>query len=545
MLKTIRVALLAVFAAAPLAAADLALVIGNEDYDSVPDIRRGDEVVDAGEALRDAGVEVIEVRNGTLEEMLNAVKRFAQSAPKADQLLVVLSGRFLSTAADAYLLPVETAMPSLATLPAQSLPVSVALAVLAEAPGRSVLVLATEPGDGDGGEAYVRPGHGSTSAPQGVTLVTAEPRPARDLIEDVLAIPGVALARGIAGIDGAEVSGFVPADYAFLPAARPQVPAGDGEAAAWDAALERDTVAAYEDYLAAYPAGRNAREARRRADALRADPLAQAEAAEADLSLGREARRQVQRDLALLGYDTRGIDGIFGPGTRGAVRDWQQDEGLEATGYLDAGQIDQLARAAVARAEVLEREAAQRRAERTAADRAFWAETGAAETETGYRRYLENHPDGVYAEVAQERLAAIQAQRQAEANAAERAAWQEAQQASTLDGYRTYLANYPEGAFAAEARAALEQGSATESAESQAAAAAERALGLNPLSARLVEERLKALGLDPGAVDGTLDAQSRRAIRRYQGDRNLPVTGYLNQPTVVQLLADSVRQVLQ
>ena len=34
------------------------------------------------------------------------------------------------------------------------------------------------------------------------------------------------------------------------------------------------------------------------------------------------------------GHDPRGVDGIFGPGTRAALSAWQTAEGLEATGYL-------------------------------------------------------------------------------------------------------------------------------------------------------------------------------------------------------------------
>jgi peptidoglycan hydrolase-like protein with peptidoglycan-binding domain len=36
------------------------------------------------------------------------------------------------------------------------------------------------------------------------------------------------------------------------------------------------------------------------------------------------------------------------------------------------------------------------------------------------------------------------------------------------------------------------------------------------------------------------DAETRRAIRRYQNARGLPVSGYLNEGTVVRLLADAV-----
>ncbi len=53
------------------------------------------------------------------------------------------------------------------------------------------------------------------------------------------------------------------------------------------------------------------------------DAAARAEQDEAALRLTRDQRRQVQRDLSLMGYDTRGIDGVFGRGTRAAIAGWQ------------------------------------------------------------------------------------------------------------------------------------------------------------------------------------------------------------------------------
>lgn len=64
--------------------------------------------------------------------------------------------------------------------------------------------------------------------------------------------------------------------------------------------------------------------------------------AEADLGLGREERRAVQAGLTRRGFDTRGIDGVFGRGTRNAIAAWQRANDQEATGYLTAAQYDRL-----------------------------------------------------------------------------------------------------------------------------------------------------------------------------------------------------------
>jgi peptidoglycan hydrolase-like protein with peptidoglycan-binding domain len=59
----------------------------------------------------------------------------------------------------------------------------------------------------------------------------------------------------------------------------------------------------------------------------------------------------------------------------------------------------------------------------------------------------------------------------------------------------------------------------------------------NRIARLLVEKRLEQLRFDPGTVDGAFDAEARRAIRRYQRSRGLPVTGYVSQDTMVRLMA--------
>lgn len=63
-----------------------------------------------------------------------------------------------------------------------------------------------------------------------------------------------------------------------------------------------------------------------------------AEEVEAGLGLSREERRLVQRGLNALEHEAGVVDGIFGSGTRGAIRSWQTAGGLAATGFLTADQ---------------------------------------------------------------------------------------------------------------------------------------------------------------------------------------------------------------
>lgn len=60
---------------------------------------------------------------------------------------------------------------------------------------------------------------------------------------------------------------------------------------------------------------------------------------EAALRLDRAKRLAVQRRLALMGYDPRGIDGVLGPQSRAAILAWQRNFGFVETGYLDEAVI--------------------------------------------------------------------------------------------------------------------------------------------------------------------------------------------------------------
>ncbi|ETX28485.1 peptidoglycan-binding domain-containing protein [Roseivivax isoporae] len=550
---------LLVFSASGARAAGDALIVGNGEYSVLDRLRGANRVLAAAGPLEDAGYDVVQRVEADAEGMREALAAFLDGIDAdTDRVAVILSGRFVHHDADAYLLPVgadEDAGPGATVTGA--LPLSAVMGALAAHPGRAILLL----GEGDAEDAagpLLRAGAGPLAPAQGVSVVRGAPAEIAALAQEVIGAEGPALVAAAFG-RGLTVSGYAPRDMTFpvgteaTPPAMPQEPDADvrdeatgatsTERATWEFAQAADTEAGYERYLSSYPDGVYATEARARLGALRDDdPEAQAEATEAALGLGRDARRDIQRDLTLLGFDTRGVDGIFGPGTRGAVADWQREEGFEATGFLDAAQVGRLDGQAARRQADLEEEARERRAAQEARDRAYWEETGAAGDEAGLRAYLERHPDGVFAEEAQEDLDAILAERRAAAAERDRADWERARAEDTVAAYRAYLEARPEGAFASEARAAI-AAREVPSEERQALAQAEAqeaSLNLNGTARRLAEDRLRALGLKPGEVDGTFDDSTRRAIRRYQDARSLRVTGYLDQATVVRLLADSL-----
>jgi class 3 adenylate cyclase/peptidoglycan hydrolase-like protein with peptidoglycan-binding domain len=73
---------------------------------------------------------------------------------------------------------------------------------------------------------------------------------------------------------------------------------------------------------------------------------AEAEAVEAALRLEVMDRRRLQVALTSLGFDTRGVDGTFGPRSREMIASWQKKLGVPSTGFLTGEQQKALLREA-------------------------------------------------------------------------------------------------------------------------------------------------------------------------------------------------------
>ncbi len=158
-----------------------------------------------------------------------------------------------------------------------------------------------------------------------------------------------------------------PAGTPVVTAALPQIGGGQPpansfdprqmELTLWQEAQKSKSVKDYQAYLDAYPNGTFAGVARNRVaavggkdggsaatvDLTRDVRAAEAtEATEGQLALDNKAWREIQRRLTGLGYNTRGVDGSTGPGTRKAVQDWQKARSYTATGYLNQPQYQAL-----------------------------------------------------------------------------------------------------------------------------------------------------------------------------------------------------------
>ncbi|RLJ51821.1 putative peptidoglycan binding protein [Litoreibacter meonggei] len=531
----------------PVWAGDVALVVGNEDYANGRDLSAADEMLDAVAPLEEAGFEVLSGSDLTAGALAGLVSELNAKVGGSGRVLIALSGHFGNSLSGSWFVGADADGPDLGAVAAQSVSLGVLMDIAARAPGGAVVALGVEEAEFEFG-AGVNSGLGDLDIPQGVSVITGPSGDVADFAKDALGVKGQSIANALNAWPSLTGSGFMAPLVPFLPsdgAAPPVVAKADPDAeqkAFWKVTQDIDTMDAFEAYLKRHPDGLFASEARAEIDKIKAEPLLLAEQGEKALNLSRDRRREIQRALSLLEYDPKGIDGIFGRGSRAAIQKWQNVNGETATGFVTQPQIERLGAQADRRAQELEIEAEKRKIELERKDRAYWRATGQGGDETGLRAYLERYPDGVFAEIATARLEPFEEARRAAAAEQDRAAWDAAESVGSLAAYEGYVQANPEGAFVEQARAKIAEleFEAKNAGALEAAQRNEERLGLNGTTRRLVEDRLESLGLKPGAVDGTFDDDSRRAIRRYQEARNLPRTGFLNQQTLVRLLADSV-----
>lgn len=533
-------------------AEDIALLLGTERYEQLDRLPRGAAVARSAEGIMALGFRVTALPNGRADTTAAALATFMAQLPEAERVIVALSGRFATDGSRTWLLTAESATPTILTLGDNAVSVDSVLAVLSRFPGRALLLIGHDEDATEVLDPWLAEGIGQLEVPQGVTVLTGEPVDIAAFMDSELAEPLGDLYALVADNGTLTPAGFLLPGFVFMPdelAAAPVVilpPVADtaAEDALWQGAVALDTVAAYRNYLSRFPLGRYAERAEESISAIVSEPNRDARLAEEALNLSRAQRRSVQQSLAILAFDPRGIDGIFGDGTRRAIANWQQVNGYPQTTYLTLEQINRLDAQGSRRAAEIEAEAERQRAEALRLDRVYWDETGARGDVAGLRAYLNRYPAGQFAEAAADRLALIDQQ----ARLSDDAAFDVAREIGTIEAFRRYLRDYPNGASQRDAEQMIERLSApapqpeveVDRTAREQARAEENALGLNALTARMVESRLEQMGLNVGTVDGDFDRATRRAISRYQEARNMPVTGFLTQSTLVLLLADTM-----
>jgi len=540
-------ALLVALAPVTGAVADpVALVIGNESYDSAPRARGARDVQSVVPELQSFGFTVVGGLDRSTAEMQALLSRFWDAAdPLADDdagpLVVVLAGHFVSTQSRGWFLGREASAPGLGEVDGVGLSVQTVLDIAGFVPSGSVVVLArsdagVEPGAG------LAPGLRDFQVPQGVLVVQGPVHEAVEFVRSGLLASGASYAQLQQDWPELRFDGYVSSRVSLremLPAPAP-VPAPapsprpdpfTADRDAWDRARNAGTIEAYETYLQRFPVGLYASTARIELSRLRAAP----EEVERAIGLSASQRRTIQGNLTTLGYSTRGVDGIFGPGTRSAIGNWQRANGYPVTNFLTPEQIARITDMAESR-----------RAEERANDRTYWQATGAGGDEAGLRSYLDRYPNGEFAELARNRLAEIEAAAAREAEAQDRAAWDQARNIDSLQAYRRYVAAFPNGQFRREAQARIrELRGPREDRATVRAQEEEAALGLGTLTRLLLEQRLSANGFRIGQVDGVFDQNTRSGIAAFQGSIGEAQTGYLTQSQVNRLVPNAFLQLLE
>lgn len=532
--------LLSLVLAMPAFAEDRALLIGNEAYEAAGAVRGAEAALSADAPLRAAGFTVLTGADLNALDLRNRLSRLANQRVQDGRVIILLSGHFASDSNQTYFLGTEADQPDIASVSAVGLPLDAVLQVASRSPGGAVLLLGTEDRRLPLGPGLT-PAIGALDIPQGVTVITGDASEIADFAANALTRRGVSLPFLLSDtdLDGEGfLSALVPFRYGSATVA-PRPPSGDADEAMWEVTQQLDSLDAYRAYINRFPDGRYAEDARSQINLILSEPQRDARLQEDALNLSRDERRAIQRGLGLLGFDPRGIDGVFGAGSRTAIGNWQERYGHAQTSYLTRDQIAQLSAQAQRRAGELEAETALRRAEQERADRQYWEETGRAGDEPGLRSYLRRFPEGVFADVATERLAVIDTAKRDRAEARDRNAWERARGTNTTAGYRAYLEAFPRGRYSDDARARIasllppDDGDDTPVA---GARAAEEALNLGEGAKRLIEARLATRDFNPGQVDGVFDQATRRALRRYQESLRIEVTGFVDQATMLNLM---------
>lgn len=532
-------ALLSVLAAGALAG-DVALIYGDRGQSPFFQSAEGlssDAFIDP---LTKAGFDVIEPERRDPGAMRRAAQDVQKQldAGEVERLLIVVYGPFAGNARDNWALSNDAISASNITIGATGMSVN-ALSDMADRAGRGVVMLVPGRAPQSLGSGLA-PGLGQITSVGDVTYLTGSAEALVSVLTGGLLHAGKTYAA-VADVlpTGVQMDGFVSPATGFMGDASAEGADQLMQAGYWQAIRDVDTIDAYRLYLRAYPKATNRAVAEERITFLKGAPERLARATEDKLTLSRDAKRGIQRDLKLLGHYTAGIDGQFGRGSRAAIAGWQRAGGLDETGYLTGNQLFALRSEAKERQAAIDADAAEQAKLVERKDRAYWRQTGRDGTEAGLRAYLGRYPEGLFADAARAGLVEFDRAREAEEDRARTATWQAAQAGGTAGHYRDFLKAYPTGKYSRKARGELQaiEDSIADQDLAARAQAQEGEIAGSRVARLMIEQRLEQVGAQPGTVDGRFDAQTRDALRWFQDSRAIPVSGYVTRLTMMRLMA--------
>ena len=384
--------LFGLFAGSVSAEQRVALVIGNASYAHAPRLANPlNDAADIGGALARLGFAVTTLENADYATLRQGLLAFTRAASAAEVAVVFYAGHGVEVDQRNFLVPVDARLASDQDVEFETVPLDLVMRSVGRASGLRLVILDA---CRDNPFAVSMQRSGATRAigrglarvePAGETLVAYASKegtvasdgegrnsPYSTALLAHLEEPGLevgllfrkvrdAVLASTGGRQEPFVYGSLSSRGVYLTAraeAPPVSEVGDAPSAGdtvsqqltaeqlaaervfWESVKDSANAADVQAYLDRYPGGTYEVLARNRLQALTgagtpAAPEATAESVEAGLELSRSDRRLIQMGLAGAGFDPGPADGLFGRGTRGAIRQWQSSRGESATGYLD------------------------------------------------------------------------------------------------------------------------------------------------------------------------------------------------------------------
>ena len=303
----------------------------------------------------------------------------------------------------------------------------------------------------------------------------------------------------------------------------------------WESAQKSNSIADYKAYLDAFPNGVYAPLARNRIATMNPPPPAAPPAppaarepgpspvalkaeigtmeTEQTLNLAPGDRIELQQRLQALGLYSGPIDGNLGPTLRAAIGTWQKQHELATTGWLGPLQLAALKAESDAAAQpppgapgappAQPGPAAASNPEKAAQETAFWESAQRSNLAADYQAYLQAFPNGLYAQMARNRIASL------------------------TSGPPAGPGPEP-GPGAPSALGPPPQPVSPEALKAEIGTVeTEQTLDIGPPGRMELQQRLTALGLYNGPVDGDLGPMARAAIAEWQKRHDLAPTGEL------------------
>lgn len=514
-------------------AADLALIVSNGDTLRGKAARGVNEGHDALVTLyRDMGYEAMEGQNVSRSEFRELLVKFNKQVENGDGKVVVhYSGLALTIGDDTVVIPADMQASNKTGVVFASVPLATLMETAAARPNEGSVILAINSSQHPDYKEFAEKKL-SVQVPEGVLAVYGPAADVNALVSNDFLTLGLNAAQVASRTDTVTLAGNVSESSGLNPSGSgAELGRKFAQETLWTLAISGNDEILLRAYLDRFPKGAHAAEAQER---LNINPASEGEEA---LNLTRSARRDIQQNLTILGYNTRGIDGIFGPGTRGSIGSWQKKAEVDETGYLTERQVGRIGRDARARRQELQEEEKAR----LKVDNAFWQDTGKSGKEADLRRYLRRYPNGAHSKDARRRMDVIAESGLRDVLRDERDAWNIARDKNTVPAYTRYKRNFPQGRFVdmADDRIADLNRNNKNTGNAAEYERAEKNLGLNKASVEVLEQRLKSLGYDTGKVDGEIDGKTRRSIGDFQSSQGLDRTRYLNTPTIQRLIIAS------